>query len=494
MKKFKKYMFLAVLAVSTFSCDDYLDVNDNPNAVQQDNIRPDQMLAGALVRTYRIQARDMTMLGNYFMNNHYADVNNYGAVNENPEYNLNINPNFNSGIWDGLYLGVANYQAMIDYNSDNFDNHKAVALIMKSFYLQFIVDLYGDAPYSEAFKGNDNLTPSYDDDALIYKELVANVNEAIDLINNTDGDDVLLGAEDVVFGGDTDSWLAFANTVKMKLLLRQSGLASEQTYIQDEFDIIAASGIAPISATINPGYTAATDAQMNPYNNMFYTVSAPRALLNYLRASGYIADFLNGDVNGVIDPRRAVLYELIAGRVEGMYQGDIPAPGTEPPLSKFNPVFANATDDGFITTDAEVYFMLSEAAERGYLTSFGDAQTNFENGVQASFAQYGASGAALYLTAANAVPGLGWNGDHIQAIMTQKWLATNGLNPIEAYIDMSRTGFPVIPLASTAQYSNKPYRLPYPTSEYTGNSSNVPSIPQAELFSASSQYVPFWKN
>jgi hypothetical protein len=43
---------------------------------------------------------------------------------------------------------------------------------MKAHYMQYIVDLYGDSPYFEAFKGQQNLTPVYTDDAVIYKELI----------------------------------------------------------------------------------------------------------------------------------------------------------------------------------------------------------------------------------------------------------------------------------------------------------------------------------
>jgi hypothetical protein len=50
--------------------------------------------------------------------------------------------------------------------------------------MQYIVDLYGDSPYFEAFKGQQNLTPVYTDDAVIYKELIKELEEARALIQN----------------------------------------------------------------------------------------------------------------------------------------------------------------------------------------------------------------------------------------------------------------------------------------------------------------------
>ncbi|MCB4800344.1 SusD/RagB family nutrient-binding outer membrane lipoprotein, partial [Neotamlana laminarinivorans] len=47
-------------------------------------------------------------------------------------------------------------------------------------------------------------------------------------------------------------------------------------------------------------------------------------------------------------------------------------------------------------TAAEVHFLKAEAALRGW-TGAGDAKTNYEAGVTASFAQHGISGADTYL-------------------------------------------------------------------------------------------------
>ncbi|AWM14281.1 hypothetical protein DI487_10720 [Flavobacterium sediminis] len=487
-----KYLFAGFLALSMLSCDDYLDINDDPNNIHQEDIRPDMQLPGAMVMTYRVQARSMNILGNIFMQNWYADVNNYTGVNTSDEYTLDISNNFYDDIWDGLYVGVNNFQQVINYDSQDYDNHKAVALIMKSFYMQYIVDLYGDAPYSQAFLGQELLTPAYDNDADIYRALIDNINAGIDLFYTADSNDAVLGSEDVLFQGAINKWIEFANTLKMRILLRQSELtdATTQAYIQDEFDVIATSGVfLSTDAFINPGYSDATDANMNPYNNLFYNSSgSAQTYYNYTRASAYIADFLNGDINGVTDPRGSVLYELVGSSsdIVGAVQGDFNGPSE---LSHIVPVMPDADSDGILMSYAESRFLLAEAYDKGYLS--GDAEMAFYEGVQASFSLYGAGGFSTYYSQIDAIAGLGWNGgNHMEAIMTQKWLATNSVNPIEAYIDMTRTGYPNIPLATTALYSNRPYRLQYPLSEYVANSANVPVIPQAQLF----QVGPFWKN
>ena len=96
-----------------------------------------------------------------------------------------------------------------------------------------------------------------------------------------------------------------------------------------------------------------------------------------------------------------------------------------------------------------------------------------------------------YLIGIDGKPGLGWNaGTNIESIMTQKWIALNGINALESFIEYNRTGYPNIPLATTAQFPNRPRRLMYPTSELVSNSANVPSVTLNQIFVQG----PFWYN
>lgn len=492
MKKIK-YILTTLVIASMFSCA--LD-NENPNAIHQEDIRPDQIMPGAMVSSYRVQAITMNVLGNRLMQNWYGNINDVTGLDSSPEFTLNIDNSFYTGIWDGTYRAINNFHQILNYDSPNYDNHKAIAYIMESFYMQYLVDLYGDVPYSEAFQGSANITPAYDDDEVIYYNLVQNINTAIDLINNADANDNVVGNEDVINGGDMTAWTNFANLLKTRILLRQSNLTgtnpageSYQTYIQNEFNVIAAMGIpTPVATTINPGYSNNNAAQQNPNYGIFYGITdAASQFYNQTTASGYIADFLNGDINGIVDPRSSKLYVLQGGEVVAAYQGE--NSGYESlTLSKIVGQFPTASSDGLVMSLPEAWFLLSEAFDKGYLT--GDAKQAFDNGITASFAFSGAS-IGNYLSDIDTVSGLGWNGgNHTEAIMTQKWLAVNGINPIESYIDLTRTGYPVLPLATTAIYPNRPYRLSYPLSEYVANSANVPTLTQSQLFVQG----PFWKN
>lgn len=501
----KNKILLAIATLTLFSCDDYLDVNENPNSLAQEKVTPALLLPGAMNNAFRVQARAMNNLGNIWMQNWGGDVNNFTGANIN-EYTLQINSNTDGGIWDGLYPAISNFQAVIDFPSESDDNHKAVAYILKSYYMQYIVDLYGDCPYSEAFKGQKNLTPKYDNDEDIYKDLVINIEKGIDLFYAADSGDNLLDKSDIMMSGNVTNWLRFANTLKMKILLRQSTLAQSnptlQTYIQGEFAEIVANGAGFLTAnaTINPVYSNAEPLAQNPLYSLFFNnvgaAGTATQFNNFTRATDYISTWMNGTniktsaVPALVDPRRNRLYSG-SGDISGAIQGETTGPAV---MSQVGPgLLIGHNQNGIVISLAETRFMMSEAKIRTYLAGgVAGALTDFNAAVTASFTQLGAGSATAYLSNANLKPGVGWTAttDKIEAIMTQKWLATNGSNAMESYIENVRTGYPVIPLATIAQKPNRPYRLLYPGSELSANSANVPNVSLAQVFTQGA----FWKN
>jgi hypothetical protein len=132
-----------------------------------------------------------------------------------------------------------------------------------------------------------------------------------------------------------------------------------------------------------------------------------------------------------------------------------------------------------IFTVAEDYFNQAELVQKGDMG--GDAKALYEAGVQASFDYLGASGAAAYYS--QAVPLVGWNssgGQELEAIITQKWIAVNGITAEQSWFDYSRTGFPSnLPISMLASTPDRPVRLFYISDEISANGANVPAQPNA---------------
>lgn len=478
---FKKTFVLIGTMIVIASCSDYLDVNTTPNDPLADQVTPDLILPAAQVGLHSTQAVRMNQLGNVFMYNWGANVNAFtGGFAQ--EYSLTITNTFYDDLWENLFIDLGKIQAIIDSDFENYENHKAIAKIMKAYYYQFLIDLYGDLPYSEAFQRQENLTPAYDDAYTVYKDLIAELDSAQVLISNVTSETKLVGAEDVIFNGNMAKWSKFGNTVKLKMLTRLSSDPEFSSYVSQQFQSLQGVEFISEDVTINPGYS---NDKPNPFYSTYgFDVNGnATGSHRFVRAGDYAVRYMNGTITGVIDPRLESYYVPLGTGVVGVLQGadDDSAPDD---ISELGTAYLISPDqDGIVMLAAESYFLQAEAVFKGYLS--GNAQALFEQGITASFEYHGlASDAPTYIAQSSGVDEIGWNGssNKIEAIMTQKWLATNSINAIEAYIDMTRTGFPEIPLALTAQKNKKPNRLLYPDSEQFGNAENVPNQVPADAF------------
>ncbi|MES2544831.1 MAG: SusD/RagB family nutrient-binding outer membrane lipoprotein [Bacteroidota bacterium] len=515
MKTKKILLLLGIVSLSMVSCNDFLDENKNPNKVDSDLVTPQAYLPGAQTNIFRTQATTMNALGNIMTNAWGSNIYQFTGGNST-EYSFNFNTTTYSAIWNNYYLGINNFQKIIETTYPNQGNYIAIAKILKAHYMQYIVDFYGDAPYFEAWKGQANLAPAYTDDAVIYKELVKELEEARALIDTPSADAEAV-TTDVMFAGDMAKWKQFANTIELRILLRQSELTDAATisYLNTKYaDLQALSDFVTADVLVNPGYSSANDSKQNPFYNTYIrnSANATTQAYNSTTSSKFFADVLNGDAAGptagVVDGRRNRFFILVSGKVVGVEQGLTASAGqtnTTNPTSRIGPgvsghvavpplsaVQAGSAKAGVVMLLSESLFLQSEAVQRGKLA--GDARDLFNQGIQASFTYLAATPAtagATYITNIDSKAGFGWtaSADKIQAIMTQKWIALNEIHGGENYINYTRTGYPVIPNPISALvYPSRPKRLLYPSSEYSTNPAHVPDLGSADVITQG----PFW--
>jgi hypothetical protein len=537
MKNIK--FLIPLIAITLFSCNDYLDTNTSPDLLLIDQVGPSLLLPAAQVGTYRVQATTMNQLGNIFSNAWASNVQSFTGGYAR-EFQLTIDNAFYTGIWDGLYLNINNLQKIIDYpNTDHkYDYYVAVAKILKAHYMQHIVDIYGDVPYDEAFNGLANKTPKYNDDQYIYRKLLGELDDARAIIANSDpavAEDI--SSTDVMLYGDMDKWSRFANTIELRMLLRMSNnTGAVATYRDARLTALSSKNFLTTDVSINPGYSDSNDGALNPFYATFGFDAALTATSNrtFICPSGHVYKSMivssNYSTTGtpeiiagsgifypnVTDPRFARIFSAGARQpyrravTQGSTVCDVfPTTGVvglpgRIGTGNFNPynLITEATfpgaaaANGYVMSLSETKFMLAEAALR--YPAFGSAETYFNEGVTASFA-YFTSTIGTYLTTINTTkPNFGFNiantfSENLHAIMYQKWASQIGVNGIESYIDYNRTGFPLTPLALTATKTRKPRRLIYPISEYVANSANVPNLTEAQIFADSDPSFPFWQ-
>ncbi|MEM5565310.1 SusD/RagB family nutrient-binding outer membrane lipoprotein [Psychroserpens sp. AS72] len=478
-----KYTLSLALLFLTFSCNDVL-VNEDPNGVAIDQLPPEVILPGAFTVPSETLMSSMNELGNTMLATWSGNAQQVQAPYFE-EFQYQLTTDFYDDIWDNLMARTGNLTQIITNDYDhNYDYFKGASKIYRAFYFQYLVDMYGDIPFTDIHQRGDLLFPEYDDQIDVYVALINDVNDAIAQIQNTDESTAVpMGSNDVIMGGNMNKWIKFGNTLKLRLLLRMSDAAQStpdlQTILNTEFASLNNAEFLGMGddVTINPGYSDEVD-RMNPFVETFgyaagqFGDTANETFSN-LRAgpTTYLVELLNGTTNGVSDSRLQRLYTPRAG--QSAIQGNTQGGGDQP--SRIGPgLLSSPQQDGYIMTASESLFLQSEAVFKGLLSS-GNAKGLFESAIQASHNRLGAS-IGNYLNIANNVSGIGWDGtaDKLEAIITQKWIDLGGTNGAETWIEYTRTGYPSnMPLPDITNRPNRPIRLLYPTSEYTGNSANV---------------------
>lgn len=482
MKKFLKYASLLSVVVLMAACQDFLDVNEDPN--NPVSVSPDLVLPTAQVYTANVMHnnRYLNNLGNMMMYN-WSQSDGYAWYPD--EFKYNVTSSFYQQIFNYSYSNTLKMYHVLDQLDSTYSYYRAIGKIMKAYHFQLLVDCYGNIPYSEALKRSGEATPKYDDAKTIYEDLVVQLTDAIRLINEGENAKVP-GADDAIFGGDMSKWKKFANSVKLRILVRQSSMSGRETYLKEQFNIIASEGSGYITADVgvNPGYTN-IENQQNPFWDTFgKDVSGTETMNNKATcATDYILTFLTG----TNDPRIDRIYEKPSdghlGVPQGLLDYDTPVVDAYVPekVSNIGPgILKGANQDAIIYTLAESYFNQAEAHSRGLITTGDDAKTLYQKGIQASFDYLGATGAQAYYSQVKNLVGWDASANKLQAIITQKWIALNGLTAEQSWFDYNRTGFPAgLPISRLASTNDRPVRLFYPAGEYSSNGENVPAQPNA---------------
>ena len=498
----KLLILLTVLLVLGTSCGkDFLSVNEfNPNSAS--SVPANLVLPAALNSTARIITQPDNYTFIYLWHGSMSVSGGYAQPTNLTQYNL-INSNY-QGNWNNSYLNLQNYD-YIEKNSttDKLKPFKAIAKIMKVYLFQNLVDTYGNVPYSQALRSQEGiLKPVYDDQKAIYEDLVLQLDEAMGLINSVPADAEEVGNFDIVYHGDMSLWLKFANTLKLRILINQADMAGRTDYITKALATTPNSTSDYIGvgegALSNPGYLQSAD-KMNPFWENFYKQDDSQQAdgLGYYVAGQDAADFLTENN----DPRKLRFFQpsTTGGTtVKGNYFGALllePVPTT----SKLGPGMLQSFDQSSpLMTEFESLFIQAEAAQRGLIT--GSAKALYESAVTQSIIYMGgasgtAAAATTYLTqVGKPLVNFDIAPNKLKTIITQKWCALNGINPMPIWTDYRRTGYPDF-LHFSADPAKlgpgtPPVRLLYPQTEISTNNDNVLAQGDISLFTSKI----FWQN
>lgn len=498
--KLKVVLFAATLVgfVGTGCKKSWLDVNKDPNNITG-QASVSLVFTNALATTTANEV-DQNELGSYW-SGQWTQSSSYIFSATTFAYQF-TNSNFN--YFDPIYNNLEDYQYVIDKSEATGQPYfKGPAQVMKAYLFQKLVDMYGDVPFNEALQGTAKLFPKYDDQKAVYESLIPLLDSAIANLkanafasSNTAPDISTAGS---LGAGSRTKWIKFANTVKLRILIRQSRISGRDAYIVPQLQKILQEGTGFLDAgqdmAVNPGYLQTTGKQ-NPFFDRwgYNPAGSKQSLGRYPRPTKYLFDVLKA-TNDTFRLKRIAYAKggesgtsgvSTAPEIVDNYVGvpyGAPSGYTAPSTSYIGPaVIAKGKYNNplYLITAAESLLLQAEAAYRysAQVTFPMTAKDYYEQGVRESFRLLGVPTASARATEllTSGKQDADWTAstDKLKAIWMQKWLALVNFGGLEAWTEYRRTNYPTIPESAGASVGAAvPVRLYYPNTE-VGANSNTP--------------------
>ena len=421
--------------------------------------------------------------------------------------------------WNNFYVGNSNgagvlshYKAMeVAYDALSTDEQSTMDLFMNAGKVVLIdeaskmVDMWGDIPYSEAGSLETSSTidnAAFDDQVALYTQFIADLDEVATYFS-TATTSATFSKYDILAGGSVDQWQRYANSLRLRLLMRIS-YYDESTAEADITEMLSNSDEYPlIDGSDNGDYSpSGSDILLEPLTD--YTDNLNSALTEL--PSHYASDYmLNTVMSPADDPRIPVMYDKYGVTTSGTFTPNtdyaaMPISYTETEVNNNYQKFAildsttflqNPDLPGIVMTASEVNFLKAEAYERW---GGGDAESAYETAVKQSVTFY------YYLNNLNStglttvtkpsdstvdtfvadsnVAYSGTSDEKLAKIWTQKWVHFGFLQSIQAWSEYRRTGYPELTFsdATLVGYETPPTRLMYPDDEKSYNSTNYQAV------------------
>jgi len=455
---------LTLLLFNSCSNVDFGDTNNNSNGTLNPDLQA--LFTGAQIRYSTATGRDYllkpTLYVQYQSQRTYTDEQRYNQSQASwTTYYVQTLSNLNEIItyFDGTSTPDP---AVLVKGSAN--NQKGTAMIFSAIVWKRLTDTWGSVPYEEALNP-ENFTPAYSDQEFIYKDQIAKLKEARDLLDENETSP----SGDLIYGGDILKWKKLANSLILSMSLQLS--EKDEAYAEIEF-LAALNDSNGVIETVD-------DEAWHSFANIpgFENPFVPNRRADY-GLSKTFTDALQGESasanptsNHTTDYRLLTFSNKTSISSDGIPYG-ITTTGYSTNAKLSLNIWKAEAPLPYMTA-AYTYLNRAEAAELGWTTE--NSATMLENGIVISYQSTDAkfngsqsSNASTYAAARVADAA----SDMLKVIGEEKWVALFPCG-FDAWSEWRRTGYPaLVPSTQPLNDGNIPTRYLYPTAEKSSNVGN----------------------
>lgn len=354
-----------------------------------------------------------------------------------------------------------------------------LARFFKAWYFLQLTQMFGDIPYSQALKGDENnSTPVYDKQEDIYLSILNELKAAGEQITGS----TAAVQNDIVYNGNMQQWKRAINTLSLRILMSMSLKENDTRYeIKRRFaEIVNNPSQYPVfTSNSDNAQLKFYDLQSNRYpyfnNNDIQTANyMEESFVNLLKSLRDTRLFSFADKAPKFASLPATDFNAYGGAKGSAPVNENNARTVAGEVSKINPRFYNnpVNEPSIALGYAELQFILAEGVTRGWIS--GNAGDYYQKGIQASMLFYNIDQATINTYLAQSAVQL-TAGNALQNIITQKYIASFMNSGWQPFYEQRRTGFPVFDVSGSGVLNNKviPKRWMYPQSELQLNQQNV---------------------
>ncbi len=217
--KILKYTFLGVILIAFSSCENWLDVNTNPNQLT-DVPSGELLLKGTLLANAQIHKGHMLRSSMYYT----GGLIGYQLVQETI-YTYNYTPGDSDPNWTHLYNGIMTQNLVIREKSPNADGLQGIIDINEALAVGTATTIWGDIPYANAAPPTAGLEiyPTYDAQADVYAAVQSLLDRGISTLENAT---TSVGDADIFLNGNLAAWIEAAHTAKARNYLLTKNYAA----------------------------------------------------------------------------------------------------------------------------------------------------------------------------------------------------------------------------------------------------------------------------
>jgi hypothetical protein len=459
-----RYIFILLAFTSVISCKKFLDVNTNPNSPTTAPIN------GLLIRTTQNVALNVYRVGN--ITSYYVQY----LASPNPDAPTDTYDKIDaSGTWTSLYDNMTDIYDLEKMAKDaGAKQYQGVAKILMAMDLHMVHNLWGAAPYSQAFSG-EFPTPAYDDAKTIFQTCLTLLDDGIALLGQT-GSTITIPTSgpspDLIHKGNTAAWIRTAHALKARLL---NQLSKRPEYNPAAiFTELAAAYTLPL---VQDAYIT-TFAVRNPWAQA--AVNNAAQSLDVWLSQHYVNQMRDTPTFTNPDPRLPLIasqtrwpaYPYLGTR-NGKGRVGTGTTKDESYLSTTG-YYSSTSSPLYIITYEEMKFIEAEVAFR--TNDKTRAYNAFLEGIRTNMNKVGVSPAARDAYVNSPAVSVGAANLTLQQIFNEKYKALF-LTPV-TWDDARRFDYqyPLFQLPLNVKTSTFVRRLVYPSVEISRNGANVPDV------------------